>query len=455
MLLPNFVYFHIDEKSRDTLTAVCLERFFKEIGVQLVFGNRLTSRLIPLFGKYFMAVILPKPQFLSDFYFNKGHKVPKTSHYCLYTENIGIIASSKNKKMVVKGALDRNFMEGVPEAVHAVNGLFFWGNQVKNIVIEKEPELASKCFVVGHPRHNILLKKVAKSAEQNELHIGFITRHCSINDYYNRPLLERIIRTYGSDDENYEYYRDSKDFLPWMRRGQYPDQDGIVEILDARNMLEVMKLLGAKGYKVSLKIHPRENTSTWISAFRSIGLKVDVVDPMIPFSCWVSSLDVLVGPPSTSFYDAYLQGVPVVSMAGLRGDYVVSELYEENNDLMAHIPSPSSINSVIDRVCLEARRELVLNEQAKAVLKAETLFPDHGKSLKSVSEIVFSNFRLISSRAQFVNMLGVFLFIMVRELFAVGRKFLALMGRREHSADFALSVGGCRQLKKFVGRYLE
>ena len=31
MLLPNFVYFHIDEKSRDTLTAVCLERYLKKL----------------------------------------------------------------------------------------------------------------------------------------------------------------------------------------------------------------------------------------------------------------------------------------------------------------------------------------------------------------------------------------------------------------------------------------
>ena len=121
---------------------------------------------------------------------------------------------------------------------------------------------------------------------------------------------------------------------------------------------------------MSLKIHPRENTFTWINAFRSIGLEVDVVDPMTHFPAGIFP-GCTRWSPSRSFYDAFSRCLCFIAACG---DYVVSELFEENNDLMPHIPSPSSINSVIDRICSEVSRGLVLNDQAKAVLNGVPCF---------------------------------------------------------------------------------
>jgi len=435
---PKFVYFHIDEKNRDALTAVWLKDCLRAEGLTIIFGNRLTSRLLVIFERFFSAVILPKPHFYSTFLPGKKPQSVNSVRCCLYTENIGIIASrNKSEKMVLKGALDKEFMEGDLTAVNDIDLFFFWGQKVASTVTDNFPELKSKVRSVGHPRHH---RSCFYSIKSGLPRIGLVTRHCTVNDYKGRQNLPRVLKTYASDEVRYEYQNlVTGDALEWKRRSQFPEIDAALEYEDAKNLMLIMKKLCTLGMAVELKIHPRENHETWKSAISSSGLtSVTVVDVGLPMSSWVSHLDCLIGPPSTSFYDACLSGIPVCSIHGLRMRKEVSELFEENNDLMPFIFAPGSMEELVEWVLTEDKscRD---SDGLEEVLKAEAGYPNQNGSLaRTATEVKKAVSKMQKSVWYTVG--GIIIFLLAREFLATGRYVFRLLGRPFDSADFPLGV---------------
>ena len=119
------IYFHIDEYSRDAITASVLKLELEKKGWTLIYGNRFTARVLRYFEWIFDAVILPKPHFMQAIF--EYEKIPKlqSKYVMLYTENIGIIADDTYPKMVLKGVLDKDFMEGRKNCVEKVSAFCF------------------------------------------------------------------------------------------------------------------------------------------------------------------------------------------------------------------------------------------------------------------------------------------------------------------------------------------
>lgn len=381
------IYFHIDEYSRDAITASVLKLELEKKGWTLIYGNRFTARVLRYFEWIFDAVILPKPHFMQAIF--EYEKIPKlqSKYVMLYTENIGIIADDTYPKMVLKGVLDKDFMEGRKNCVEKVSAFCFWGQKVSNVISNEYPELSDRCYVVGHPRHDrrAIDRSLTYSSDKT---IGLISRYCTLNDYILRSPLETLVKRYIVDDI-YEYRNDqSGDSLKSERRGDTVAEDLYIEAVDVKNTILLIRKLINSGYKVSFKVHPRENYEAWISIMNSADLKIDIADPRVPFPEWALQQRCVIGPPSTCFYDSLMLGIYPISMSGLdkKRSKFINKMYEENNKLMDHIIAPDSIDKIVDLV--QHVSSLKLPVEAEIVLKSEADYPECCNSVQKVGAVL-------------------------------------------------------------------
>jgi hypothetical protein len=383
------IYFHIDEYYRDAITASVIRQEIKKRNWKIVYGNRITSRLLKYFEWIFDVVILPKPTFLNSYF--SYHEIPKlkSKYVMLYTENIGIIANDKFPKMVEKGALDVEYMSGNKNCVEKVSALCFWGSQVADLIVKSYPELAHKCFVVGHPRHD---KRAINNLKEQDVvkTVGIVSRYCTLNDYYGRNPIDILIQRYTADDL-YEYKNEGTgDFLPWKRRGERVDSDLFIEAMDVKNTILLIRSLSRHGLIVSLKIHPRENYRTWKNVLKNSNLSFELAPSEMPFSEWALKQHCVIGPPSTSFYDSLMLGVLPISIAGLEDNrsIFVSDMYEEFNRLMPHIQTPKSIDEILNIVAITKEGRFKLTPEIEKVLQLEANYPACQNSIKEFGSVL-------------------------------------------------------------------
>jgi surface carbohydrate biosynthesis protein len=383
------IYFHIDELNRDSVTAIVLKNELNKRNYTVVYGNRSLIKLFKYFEFVFDICILPKPLFMASYF--KENDLPnlKSKYLMLYTENIGIIANNKFPKLVLKGALDEEYMSGNTSFVDKIAGFCFWGSQVHDLVKSQYSSLANKCFIVGHPRHDMRALNISKKKYNNKT-IGIISRFCTVNDYFGRGMLERLVLRYSQNKTAYEYFnKNTDDYLLFKRRGANVVEDIYLECLDIKNIILIIKTLNENGFKVSYKVHPREDENTWIDLFKQIKLNVEVANSNQPFTHWATEQKYIIGPPSTSFYDCLMVGVTPISIHKLtknRSDFV-SEMFEENNKLMEHIYSPANINELIDFINMEPNN-FKLTGEVHNILKTEANYPECSQSIKNLGDVI-------------------------------------------------------------------
>ncbi len=441
-----YIYFHIDEFNRDAITASVLKNEFKKHGWVLIYGNRVTSHILKYFEWAFDAVILPKPTFINSFFGYEKISSLKSKYVMLYTENIGIIANDKFPKMVLKGALDEEFMSGRTACVERVDAFCFWGAQVAGLVKKTYASIENKCFIVGHPRHDL---KALNNKNSKKNTVGLISRYCTINDYYSKSPIEQIFDRY-TKKQMYEYYNNyNGDYLKWERRGQFPEEDLYLEAVDIKNTILLIISLNERGYKVSFKIHPREKTSTWIEVFKKHNLKVEIVNSDIPFTHWAQDKLAIVGPPSTSFYDCLMIGTRPISISNLYSEreQFVSKLYEENNKLMPYIDSPNTIDDLI----LLLDKPLNLSSKVLKVLRLEADYPNCKDSAMKIGNVLKTILKE-SSKGYLRMALGRQLYSLISFLFnfsiGIGRR-LKILGA-SHSANFLLTPSTIKHINRMV-----
>lgn len=83
---PKRVYFHIDELSRDSITASALKKTLKKHNIELYYGNRRINRtLLPKFSDIFDIIILPRPSHVSALL----NKSTLSKIFIIFTEGVG------------------------------------------------------------------------------------------------------------------------------------------------------------------------------------------------------------------------------------------------------------------------------------------------------------------------------------------------------------------------------
>ena len=389
-----YIYFHVDELYRDLITATKLKSKFPQKQYKFIFGNRRNFRLLLKFSDYFDAIIFPKPLFLSY----AKNKLWTSNIYYLYTENIGIIAKKNYPKMILKGVLDQHFMEGEKHYVESATRFFLWGHNAYNAIKKFYPHLTKKMMVVGHPRHDSSAIKTLKSKQKRNkiLNIGFLTRNCYLNDYIQFSPIENLAK-YLEHKISYEYFLNKNEYLINERRGSQPAFDIAIESIDTKNLFLIISELSKEFKKINLffKVHPRENYENWYKILKNKNLNIKICDRSTPFTHWLKDLDYVIGPPSTSFYDACMLDVKPISIHNLdsKRKIFIKKMYEENNELTKHIYSPKSIKELINFIKKNRYDSIINKKPIQEVLLDEANFPNCKNSLKKVSESIIRDLK--------------------------------------------------------------
>jgi surface carbohydrate biosynthesis protein len=400
------IYFHIDELNRDSIVASALKSICTSNGWTLVYGNRRTKKLLCALEVHFDFIILPKPHFIKALFSDKQVLLMKRKIIILYTENIGIIADVRYPKVLLTGALNSEFMSGDTKYVEKVAAFCFWGRQVKELVVDHFPNLGSICHVVGHPRHNnIALKNKLNQKQISEKSIGIVTRFNILNDYQNvNPAF--YIKNIQKSKQTYEFMNlATNEFLKYERRGSDAPGDIFNEAIDMHITLELITLLASQGKKVSLKIHPRENSDFYRNFLDDLKDHVEIEDPFTPFVDWAIKQTYIIGAVSTSFYDCYMLNILPISTIRIDSDRMlrIKSVYDENNNLMNHVYCPQSFKELLDYVEIDPAINLAKsfsNPDLNKILNLETNYPNQEESLINLVDIIknLSSFIDISSR---------------------------------------------------------
>ena len=457
------IYFHIDEFNRDAVVASALKEMTKAKGWRLILGNRQLGSLLPRFEKYFDIVVLPKPTFFMSFFESESIPLLESNYVMLYTEQIGIMTSKDFPQLALRQMLDKEFMSGDSRCVDKVAAFCFWSNQAKRIVTQYFPELSVKSHVVGHPRHdthaNPILRKLEYSGNKE---IGILTRAVLLNDYFGRNPLENIYENLMNVKRGgiveYQNGHNGKQFISQIR-GVNPKNDIFLEAIDFENMLILIEELTKRKYKVNLKLHPKEDSSLYRKLFANMDPNVTIAPSNQPFANWVQGQKFLIGPPSTSFYDAYLTGVLPICTSELNPGRkrLVPAMYEDNNQLMKIVAKPKSISELVDFVenlPEQQYMEMVENPDVLKIIGEEVNFPFHGESLNKVIEV----FEKVhgQKRPSIKRSIGIMGFILVANVVSEIRYPYYQIKERLfniellNSANFVMNFRNRRKIKRLI-----
>ena len=457
------IYFHIDEFNRDAVVASALKAMAKTKGWRVVLGNRQLGLLLPKFEKYFDIVVLPKPTFFKSFFELESVPFLESNYVMLYTEQIGIMTSKDFPQLALRQMLDKEFMSGDSRCVDKVAAFCFWSNQAKRIVTDYFPDLSTRSHVVGHPRHdshsNPILRK-SEYSRNNE--IGILTRAVLLNDYFGRNPLENIFENLNNVRRGgiveYQNNTDGSQFISQIR-GVNPKNDIFLEAIDFENMSLLIEEFRKRNYKINLKLHPKEDSSLYRKLFGGPSPSLSIAPSNQPFANWVQGQKFLIGPPSTSFYDAYLSGVLPISTSELNQERkrFVSAMYEDNNQLMKYVHKPKSISELLDFVenlTEEKYTEMVERPEVLEVLGEEVNFPFHRESLNKLINI-FENLH-DEKRPSFKRRFGILRFILSANLiseirfpyFLIKQKLFSV--ELLNSANFVMNTHNRKKIKRLI-----
>ena len=193
------IYFHIDELKRDAVVASALQKKFAKKGHKLVYGNRVSNRLLKYFHSAFDVIIVPRPHVLNDCWGDSWMKWD-SRFVMLSSESLGIIC--KDHHVMARTLLEKDFFEGKKEYVDRIDAFCLWGTKQLQAVKEYAGEIVEKCHVVGHPRHDKNCLSKASVNQSKKKTIGVITRSVVLNDYFGRSALDTFTTLF---DDHFQY----------------------------------------------------------------------------------------------------------------------------------------------------------------------------------------------------------------------------------------------------------
>ena len=442
-----YIYYHIDEFNRDSIVASSLAKLFKRRGHILIYGNRITNRIIPFFKHTFDIIILPRPHF---FYDNWGENWLKwdCKFVTLPTENVGVYVL--NKKVMSKTILEREYFEGKERYINRIDCLTVWGELQKKLLEQTvSKNVSSKVKVIGHPRHdkNCLINK---KKNNKKIKIAILTRSVAFNNYNSIVPLERY-KAYFEKHSIYEYYKDNRDNLKSKRVEANPSEVLAILSIDNKIIIDIIKELSTlKDLEIFLRPHPKENLNVWDDIFSKMNLKnVTISDNSEPLTHFLSGFDYAIGPPSTSFYDAMMLGVKPISISNLdsRRHLFVKEYFEDNNLLMSYVFKPKSIPEMLNIIFEKTK----IDKNYKDTLKKEANFPDCSESLTKFVELCL---KIITKRKslKIIQIFNLYLFKIALQIF----NFIYLIklkidGKKMSSSNFLMTTRIIRKIN-LLGR---
>lgn len=365
------VYFHIDELSRDLITASLLKKKFYYWNI--IFGNRLTFKLVRLTKIYnfFDYLIIPNVDFLKEIYSSPQNINKKTKIIIMYTECTGSIINDKKRSSYHFFGSD--FTSNLNRLwTKKIKYYLLWGTDSykKCLLLNKKDK--NKYKILGHPR---LDEKTIKKNTINKNLIGIYTRADSINPYDKRDFINTVSKR---RKENHKYFWSAKDKKINVEDTYY------TMISDVRITFEIIDQLLENNFKISLRIHPRENHDAWKKFLKTKDKYtcITISDIKEPFSVWAEDKLALIGPPSTVFYESIVRDKKIYSIEEInkKRKKHINQISDDINPINKHINKPKTVKELIADIKKYKKKDYFsnnyyFNDALKKILFNDVNFP--------------------------------------------------------------------------------
>jgi len=361
------VYFFIDELNRDSITAKKLKERLNKKKHHIFYGSRTTINFLKYFHSFFDVIVIPRPSFLTQ-HFGDAWLKWKTKIVTLPTESIGIRAENPYYWATV--ALEKEYMEGNKKYANKIDLFAFWGTKQLKALEKYAPQLKKKFLLIGNPRYDSVNFENYKKVSKKKI-IGVITRATIINDYYDRSIIDFF--SLGLDEKK-----------KIILKKNNLEQIVVQQMLDIKNTIKIIKMLLKKNFEFIIREHPKEQNDQWKKILTKISNNIQIHDKKLPIHDFFGKIDYLIGPPSTSFYEALMFKVLPISICSLDKSrkLFVAKLSEDNNKLMKEIFKPKSIKEIF--YYINKNKIFKINKKVINILKNELDYPNCTNSLEKL-----------------------------------------------------------------------
>ena len=433
------IYFHIDELARDSIVASVLKKEFKKRGVTVIYGNRFSMRFLQKMPIFDLIILSGIPHF--QHIFPDPGKLPENI-VIMPTEAVGM-ATGNSKKIDVKYfGINRDAGEPWHKTAKA---FMLWGYDHLKPFEKQYPQYLEKCNVIGHPRldKRCVKKQNKNSGENKKLRVGLVSRFSGVNPFHSKSIFETIhlgMRRKGAESPLFE---------------NSPDHDVedqlYTEMIDLRVFFQIIEKLDLSKFEIWVRPHPRENRFFWERLSRENNLDIKISDWDEPFSFWLSNIDFIVSPPSTSFYDALSAGqspICTMNIVKHRKRHVLTES-DDNNQILEHIRCPESVDEVIELLENPLKSE-ELSSEAREILLGQTALDIAPNSLNNLADACM---KILETASSPINKVKKRAFLALYKIIVVSLSYVQQFRNHfvrggEQSASFALTLSRIRMINK-------
>ena len=327
------ILIHIDERRRDLVVSLALQRLFEESGVGVTLSTRRTTS--PLLKEIpFDAVIVPSMDHIPRDRFKEI--CDRSKIYMLPTE--GAIFGEKPLLLKYGGGYQP---EEWDLKIPGAQGFFLWGENSRRTLEATGRFLPDQLRVVGAPRMDFFLVK--PSTEERKRFepdsVGTISNFILTNSYNRFSIFETAYRGRNRHGFYHAPTRELEDRF-WQ------------EVAWVRICIQLFDQYKQRGEQIRLRIHPREDFEAYRYLQEKYSSTVRFEGQEQPFEIWLENLGVFLGCNSTTFFEVVAANKPSLNLEGLMhrlAEHV--DGFEQNRyPIMDHIESPTTLDALFGRI---------------------------------------------------------------------------------------------------------
>ncbi|MFC2156797.1 hypothetical protein ACFLT9_03065 [Acidobacteriota bacterium] len=175
--------------------------------------------------------------------------------------------------------------------------IFLWGEWQKSLLEKRKLFPPGLAIVTGNPKYDGINEYKRKPAEQRS--VGIVGFFNGINIFDDRNFLDFVYNLRNRQGINFDWDGQVEDFI-WYQVGAF------------RLFMQVAEKLIEDGYTVSYRPHQLENRDNYEGFKKRFGNHF-VVDDGRPFQDWLTRQHAVVLMKSTSIYESFLMGIPIIT----------------------------------------------------------------------------------------------------------------------------------------------
>ncbi|MDC1382732.1 hypothetical protein N8500_04540 [Candidatus Puniceispirillum sp.] len=356
---------HVDTFRREYTSSWLLGEELRKRGYRVALTSRLSTRLIL---KFLVpdAVVLSHP-----FTLDVDDRIKAIKKGVRFYVNIveEVIEDQTCMEVLYRDELK----------VETFSGLIVWSKWSSNWVKENTNILHERVHNFGSIRNSLLNRLVLKSDNNT---IGVLSRFESLNNWDSRHQFMDILNL---DPEDY----DAADTRFYFEKKSIDAESFAI-------MCKLIRKLILADKNVKIRPHPNEAIDGYKILVKEFGPKV-TIDRSLDVCEFLSSVDVVTGPVSSAYTEAYISGVPIVSFHNIQKfRYSNKEVYESLDELSECAYLPNNVEEVAG-LCMAKDLEAKKSDKVDLYLDSFYSLSANPDPVSQVADLIVSEESKLSS----------------------------------------------------------